>query len=174
MVSMVTRDPDHPPFPQSGVLIPRPRDQMMKSAGNRGPALSNTKSRPRLGLRRDVLPYPLLPLFFRPALPSPPRSSPFLTLSRHNVPRNGSLQHMTFLHHHQSSDINHPVCSTARLCSLSGIWFVHSSSSTSRHRDSQRRKITPSVFPTKGHRREDRSRSTNHTHISTLEHLFDV
>ena len=173
MVSMVTRDPDYPPFPLSGVLIPRPRDQMMKSAGSRGPALSNTKSRLRLGLRRDVPPYPLLPPFFpRPTLPSPPRSSPLPTLSRHYVPR--SLQHMTFLHHHQSSDINHPVCSTARLCSLSGIWLVHSSSSTSRHRHSQRRKITPSVFPIKGHRRENRSRSTNHAHISTLEHLFDV
>ena len=168
---MVTRDSDHPPFPLSGVLIPRPRGRTTKSAGSRGPALSNTKSRPRRGLRRDVPSYLLLYPFHRPALPFPPRSSPFPTLSRHTVLR--SLQHMTFLHQYRSSDINHPVCSTAHLCSLPGIWFVHPTSSTSRQWHSQRRKITPSVLPTKGHRREDRSRSTNHTHISMLEHLFD-
>ena len=96
-------------------------------------------------------PYLLLP-FSRPSLPSPPRPSTFPTLPRHIVPR--SLQHMTFLHHHRLSDINHPVCSTAHLCSLSCIWFVHTSLSTSRHRHSQWRKITPSVLPTKGHRRK--------------------
>ena len=163
MVIMVTSNPDHLPFSLSGVLISHPRDRTIKSAGSRGPALSNTKSRPRLGLRRDVPSYLLLLPFSRPTLPFPPRFSPFPNLPHHTLLR--YLQHMTFLHHQRSSDIIHPACYTAHFCSLSGIWFVYHSSSTSRHRHLQRRKTTPFVFPTKVHRREDRSWSTNHTRI---------